>query len=41
MSEEPRDYDREYTTRTGKTVRRRLGYSHDHGKVTRFVVQLE
>lgn len=37
----PRDYDREYTTRTGSTVRRRLGYSHDHGTVTRFVVQLE
>ena len=34
-------YDREYTTRAGTTVRRRLGYSHDHGEVTRFVVQLE
>ena len=41
MSEEPRDYDREYTARRGTTVRRRLGYSHDHGDVTRFVVQLE
>jgi len=41
MTDEPRDYDRGYTTRTGSTVRRRLGYSHDHGEVTRFVVQLE
>ncbi|MFB6201354.1 MAG: hypothetical protein ABEI98_05020 [Halorhabdus sp.] len=41
MTEESREYDREYTTRTGTTVRRRLGYSHDHGEVTRFVVQLE
>ena len=41
MTDEPRDYDREYTTRRGTTVRRRLGYSHDLGEVTRFVVQLE
>jgi hypothetical protein len=41
MNDEPRDYDRDYTTRPGTTVRRRLGYSHDHGDVTRFVVQLE
>jgi hypothetical protein len=41
MTDEPRDYDREYTTRTGSAVRRRLGYSHDQGEVTRFVVQLE
>jgi len=41
MTDEPREYDREYTTRTETTVRRRLGYSHDHGEVTRFVVQLE
>lgn len=41
MTDEPREYDREYTARTGTTVRRRLGYSHDHGEVTRFVVQLE
>jgi len=41
MTDNPREYDREYTTRTGTTVRRRLGYSHDHGEVTRFVVQLE
>ena len=41
MSEEPRDYDREYTAWRGTTVRRRLGYSHDHGDMTRFVVQLE
>jgi hypothetical protein len=41
MSEGPREYDREYTTREGMTIRRRLGYSHDRGEVTRFVVQLE
>ena len=41
MSEGPREYDREYTTREGPTIRRRLGYSHDRGEVTRFVVQLE
>ena len=41
MTDELREYDREYTTRAGMTVRRRLGYSHDHGEVTRFVVQLE
>lgn len=41
MTDEPREYDREYTTWTGTTIRRRLGYSHDHGEVTRFVVQLE
>lgn len=39
--EEPREYDREFTTRVEKTVRRRFGYTHDHGEVTRFVVQLE
>jgi hypothetical protein len=41
MSEGPREYDREYTAREGMTIRRRLGYSHDCGKVTKFVVQLE
>lgn len=41
MTDEPREYDREYTTRAGTFVRRRLGYSHDRGEVTRFVVQLE
>lgn len=41
MTEEPRDYDREFTTPLEYRVRRRIGYSHDHGEVTRFVVQLE
>jgi len=41
VTDEPREYGREYTTRAGTTVWRRLGYSHDHGEVTRFVVQLE
>ncbi|MGM0399360.1 MAG: DUF7718 family protein [Halobacteriota archaeon] len=41
MKDRPREYDREYTTRAGTVVRRRLGYTHDHGEVTRFVVQLE
>lgn len=39
--EGPRPYDREFTTAVGHRVRRRIGYSHDHGEVTRFVVQLE
>lgn len=41
MNDTPREYDREYTTTVSATVRRRLGYSHDRGTVTRFVVQLE
>lgn len=41
MTDAPREYDREYTTRTGAAIRRRLGYTHDRGEVTRFVVQLE
>jgi len=41
MTEGSQDYDREYTTQRGTTIRRRVGYSHDHGEVTRFVVQLE
>lgn len=41
MTSGPRGYDREWTTQTGTTVRRRLGYSHEQGEVTRFVVQLE
>lgn len=41
MSKESREYDREFTSRLRDRVRRRTGYSHDHGRVTRFVVQLE
>lgn len=43
MSEDgtPREYDRLYTDRLSDVTRIRLGYSHDRGEVTRFVVQLE
>ena len=41
MSEGPREYDREYRAWEGMNIRRRIGYSHDRGEVTRFVVQLE
>ncbi len=41
MTGGPREYDQEYVARTGAAVRRRLGYTHDRGTVTRFVVQLE
>lgn len=39
--EEPRDYDREFSTALSNRARRRIGYSHDRGEVTRFVVQIE
>jgi hypothetical protein len=41
MRDEPRDYDREFLTPLGYRTRRRIGYSHEQGDVTRFVVQLE
>ena len=37
----PRDYDREFTTPLDYRARRRIGYSHEQGLITRFVVQLE
>lgn len=37
----PRDYDREFSTPLEYRARRRIAYSHDRGRVTRFVVQLE
>lgn len=37
----PREYDREFTTPLTYRVRRRIGYSTDHGEIRRFVVQLE
>lgn len=40
-NEGPRDYDREYTDDLSDVTRVRLGYSHNRGEVTRFVVQLE
>jgi hypothetical protein len=41
MNESPREYDREYTDDLAPHLRVRLGYSHDRGAVTRFVLQLE
>jgi len=41
MTEQPREYDREFTTPLEYRVRRRIGYRHDRGEITRFVVQLE
>ena len=41
MSGEQQAYDREFTTPLEYRTRRRIGYSHAHGEVTRFVVQLE
>ena len=41
MGDEPVGYHREWTTRTGRRTRRRVGYTHDRGEVVRFVVQLE
>lgn len=39
MSDEgPQDYDREHTDPLSDVARARLGYSHDHGEVTRFIV---
>lgn len=41
MTGPPREYDREFTTPLTHRTRRRMGYSHERGVVTRFVVQLE
>lgn len=41
MTDELREYDREFTTPLDYPARRRIGYTHDAGEVTRFVVQLE
>lgn len=37
----PDEYDREYINPLSDVTRVRLGYSHNRGTVTRFVVQLE
>lgn len=37
----PREFDREYTDPVTPDTRVRLGYSHERGDVTRFVLQLE
>lgn len=41
MPDDPREYDREFTTRADRRARRRLGIDTARGTVTRFVVQLE
>jgi len=41
MTEEPREYGREFTTPLQYRVRRRIGYTHDRGEVTRFMIQIE
>lgn len=41
MAEEPEAYNREFTADVTVKSRRRLGYSHEKGEVTRFVAQLE
>ena len=41
MADEPREYDRTFTTLVELGVRRRVGISTEKGRVVRFVVQLE
>jgi len=41
MADVPREYDREYTDPLARNLRVRLGYGHDRGLLTRFVLQLE
>lgn len=41
MTNDPRDYDKEFTTRAHRRARRRLGIDVERGQVKRFVVQLE
>ena len=41
MTGDPRNYDKEFTTRVHRRARRRLGTDVDRGQVRRFVVQLE
>lgn len=41
VTEEPRSYDRSFTTLVNRDVRRRVGISTEQGQVVRFVVQLE
>jgi len=41
MTEEPREYGREFTTPLQYRVRRRIGYTHERGEVTRFMIQIE
>lgn len=41
MGDGPAGYDREWTSRLGIYSRLRVGYTHERGRVTRFVVQIE
>lgn len=41
MDDDLAGYDREWIIRKGPYSRIRVGYTHDRGRVTRFVVQLE
>lgn len=41
MTDDSRNYDKEFTTRVHRRARRRLGIDVDRGQVKRFVVQLE
>lgn len=41
LSIETAEYRREFTDAIGPRVRRRIGYDHERGNVTRFVLQLE
>ncbi|MFB6200441.1 MAG: hypothetical protein ABEI98_00325 [Halorhabdus sp.] len=41
MTEEPRDYDLEFTAAVTHRIRRRLGFDSERGDVRRFVLQLE
>ena len=41
MTDDPRNYDKEFTTRVHRRARRRLGIDVDRGQVKRFVVQLK
>ena len=40
-SDDPREYDREFTAHAAHRTRRRLGIDVERGQVSRFVVQLE
>lgn len=41
IEDEPREYDREFTTPVEYHARRRLGFDTERGDIVRFVVQLE
>lgn len=41
MGDDPRDYDRHFTTSAGRNSHQRIGIDLNQGEVTRFLVQLE